>query len=73
MIAAMQALSMCVLKASTQNASGAAILNLLHNQATAMAGDSAARALLQKLTHAASAPYFGILERYSSPDCCGKS
>jgi hypothetical protein len=32
MIAAMQALSMCVLKASTQNASGAAILNLLHNQ-----------------------------------------
>jgi hypothetical protein len=38
-----------------------------------MAGDSAARALLQKLTHAASAPYFGILERYSSPDCCGKS
>jgi hypothetical protein len=34
MIAAMQALSMCVLKASTQNASGAAILNLLHNQVT---------------------------------------
>ncbi|KAH9541682.1 hypothetical protein CY35_14G078000 [Sphagnum magellanicum] len=64
MIAAMQALSMCVLKASTQNSSGAAILNLLHNQATAMAGDSAARALLQKLTHAASAPYFGILERW---------
>jgi hypothetical protein len=32
MIAAMQALSMSVLKASTQNASGAAILNLLHNQ-----------------------------------------
>lgn len=29
-----------------------------------MAGDSAARALLQKLTHAASAPYFGILDRY---------
>ena len=33
-------------------------------QATAMAGDNSARSLLQKLIHAASTPYFGILERY---------
>lgn len=33
-------------------------------QAIAMAGDNSARSLLQKLIHAASTPYFGILERY---------
>ncbi|KAG6545232.1 hypothetical protein Mapa_013344 [Marchantia paleacea] len=66
MMGAMQALSAVVQKAMVKNLSGAAILNLLQTQATAMAGDSSARALLQKLTQAASAPYFGILERWIS-------
>lgn len=64
MIGAMQCLSTVLQIASMQGASGATLLNLLHNQATAMAGDSAVRALLQKLTHAASSPYFRILERW---------
>jgi gamma-tubulin complex component 2 len=63
MIGAMQCLSTVLKTASMQGASGATLLNLLHNQATAMAGDSAVRSLLQKLTHAASSPYFRILER----------
>ncbi|OAE24597.1 hypothetical protein AXG93_1603s1080 [Marchantia polymorpha subsp. ruderalis] len=66
MMGAMQALSAVVQKAMMKNLSGAAILNLLQTQGTAMAGDSSARALLQKLTQAASAPYFGILERWIS-------
>lgn len=64
MMGAMQCLSTALQTAIVQGASGAALLNLLHNQATAMAGDSAVRTLLQKLTHAASSPYFRILERW---------
>ncbi|KAL3685944.1 hypothetical protein R1sor_003966 [Riccia sorocarpa] len=66
MMGVMSALSAVVQKANVKNISGAAMLNLLQSQATAMAGDSSARALLQKLTQAASAPYFGILERWIS-------
>ncbi|KAG0591209.1 hypothetical protein KC19_1G158300 [Ceratodon purpureus] len=64
MMGAMQCLSTVLKTAIVQGASGATLLNLLHNQATAMAGDSAVRTLLQKLTHAASSPYFRILERW---------
>ncbi|KAH7420640.1 hypothetical protein KP509_13G015300 [Ceratopteris richardii] len=64
MMGAMQALTNVVLKASEGSLSGAAILNLLENQAAAIAGDSAARSLLQKLSQFASAPYLGILERW---------
>ncbi|KAL2653900.1 hypothetical protein R1flu_022028 [Riccia fluitans] len=66
MMGAMSALSAVVQKANVKNLSGAAILNLLQSQATAMAGDTSARSLLQNLTQAASAPYFGILERWIS-------
>lgn len=64
MVAAMQVLSTAVQRAIVQQASGAAMLNLLQKQAIAMAGDNSARSLLQKLIHAASTPYFGILERW---------
>ncbi|XP_024522183.1 gamma-tubulin complex component 2 [Selaginella moellendorffii] len=64
MMGAMQALAVVVRKAFVKSLSGAAVLNLLQGQAAAIAGDNAARTLLQKLTQAASAPYFGILERW---------
>lgn len=64
MMGAMQALSSVVQKATRNSYSGAGILNLLDNQAAAIAGDSAARSLLQKLLEYASAPYLGILERW---------
>jgi gamma-tubulin complex component 2 len=66
MIGVMQALSSVVQKATARDLIGAAILNLLQSQAKAMAGDSSARTLLQKLTQAASVPYFGILEKWVS-------
>jgi gamma-tubulin complex component 2 len=64
MMGAMQALTVVVQKASVNNLSGSAILNLLQSQAAAMAGDNAARSLLEKLTQHACAPYLGILERW---------
>ncbi|KAH9320641.1 hypothetical protein KI387_015280, partial [Taxus chinensis] len=64
MMGAMQALTIVVQKASAHNLSGSAILNLLQSQAAAMAGDNAARSLLEKLTQYASAAYLGILERW---------
>nr|ATG71066.1 Spc97 / Spc98 family [Cupressus duclouxiana] len=64
MMGAIQALTTVVQKASAQNLSGSAILNLLQNQAAAMAGDNAARSLLEKLSQYASAAYLGILERW---------
>eukprot|EP00249_Psilotum_nudum_P020681 c27807_g1_i1 orf=331-1980(+) len=64
MMGAMQSLSTVVQKAAAHSLSGAAILNLLQSQEAALAGDSAARSLLQKLMHFASAPYLGILERW---------
>ncbi|CAM6105487.1 unnamed protein product [Calypogeia fissa] len=66
MMGLMQALASVVQKAAAKNLTGAAILNLLQSQAKAMAGDSSGRALLQKLTQAASVPYFGILEKWVS-------
>lgn len=64
MMGSMQVLASVVQKATGGSFSGAAILNLLENQAAAIAGDSAARSLLQKLSQYASAPYLGILERW---------
>lgn len=66
MLGVMQALASVVQKAAARNLTGAAILNLLQSQAKSMAGDSSGRALLQKLTQAASVPYFGILEKWVS-------
>ncbi|XP_024392107.1 gamma-tubulin complex component 2 isoform X3 [Physcomitrium patens] len=64
MMGAMQCLSSVSQAAAMQSARGAVLLNLLHNQGIALAGDVAVRTLLQKLTHAASFPYFRILERW---------
>ncbi|XP_050915701.1 gamma-tubulin complex component 2 [Lathyrus oleraceus] len=50
MLRSMQALSTVIQKASTNNFSVSAILNLLQSQAKAMAGDNAVRLLLEKMT-----------------------
>lgn len=64
MMGSMQALSIVIKKASANNFVGSAVLNLLHSQAKAMAGDHAIRSLLEKMTQSASLPYLGILERW---------
>ncbi|XP_057984808.1 gamma-tubulin complex component 2-like isoform X5 [Hevea brasiliensis] len=64
LMASMQALSAVVKKASASNCTGSAVLNLLQSQSKAMAGDSAVRSLLEKMTQCASSAYLGILERW---------
>ncbi|XP_068662171.1 gamma-tubulin complex component 2 [Aristolochia californica] len=64
MMGSMHALSTVIEKALTDNCSGSAVLNLLQNQAKAMAGDNAVRALLEKMTQCASTAYLRILERW---------
>ncbi|XP_078447236.1 spc97 / Spc98 family of spindle pole body (SBP) component [Wolffia australiana] len=64
MIGSMHALSTVIKQISTDDLSGAATLNLLQNQARAMAGDCAVRTLLEKMTECASTPYLRILERW---------
>ncbi|XP_039034167.1 gamma-tubulin complex component 2-like [Hibiscus syriacus] len=64
MMGSMQALSTVIRKVSTNNYAGSTVLNLLQSQAKAMAGDSAVRSLLAKMTHSASNAYLSILERY---------
>ncbi|KAF2286415.1 hypothetical protein GH714_016794 [Hevea brasiliensis] len=64
LMGSMQALSTVVKKASANNFTGSAVLNLLQSQAKAMAGDSAVRSLLEKMTHCASNAYLGILESF---------
>ncbi|KAF7825883.1 gamma-tubulin complex component 2 isoform X1 [Senna tora] len=64
MMGSMQALSIVIQKASVNNSSGSAVLNLLQSQAKAMAGDNAVRLLLEKMTQCASNAYLGILERW---------
>ncbi|WJX91821.1 Gamma-tubulin complex component 2 [Trifolium repens] len=60
----MQALSTVIQKASVNNFSGSAVLNLLQSQAKAMAGDIEVRLLLEKMTQCASRAYMSILERW---------
>ncbi|OIW21245.1 hypothetical protein TanjilG_31174 [Lupinus angustifolius] len=64
MMGSMLALSTVIQKASENNFSGSAVLNLLQNQAKAMAGDNAVRLLLEKMTQCASNAYLSILERW---------
>ncbi|MED6112203.1 Gamma-tubulin complex component 2 [Stylosanthes scabra] len=64
MMGSMQALSIVIQKAAANNFSGSAVLNLLQSQAKAMAGDSAVRLLLEKMTQCASNAYMSILERW---------
>ncbi|XP_029130443.1 gamma-tubulin complex component 2 isoform X2 [Cajanus cajan] len=64
MMRSMQALSTVIQKASVNNFSGSAVLNLLQSQAKAMAGDNAVRLLLEKMTQCASSAYMSILERW---------
>ncbi|CAJ1949696.1 unnamed protein product [Sphenostylis stenocarpa] len=64
MMRSMQALSTVIQKASVDNISGSAVLNLLQSQAKAMAGDNAVRLMLEKMTQCASSAYMSILERW---------
>ncbi|XP_058108196.1 gamma-tubulin complex component 2-like isoform X7 [Magnolia sinica] len=63
MMGSMHALSIVIEKASANDLSGSAVLNLLQSQAKAMAGDNAVRSLLEKMTQCASGAYLRILER----------
>ncbi|KDO46658.1 hypothetical protein CISIN_1g0053062mg, partial [Citrus sinensis] len=62
MLGSMQAVSAVIHKASANNFTGSAVLNLLQSQAKAMAGDNTVRSLLEKMTQCASNAYLGILE-----------
>ncbi|KAG2696956.1 hypothetical protein I3760_07G084600 [Carya illinoinensis] len=64
MMGSMLALSIVIQRASANNFSGSAVLNLLQSQAKAMAGDNAVRLLLEKMVQCASNAYLGILERW---------
>uniref|UniRef100_A0A2P2L6I0 Gamma-tubulin complex component n=1 Tax=Rhizophora mucronata TaxID=61149 RepID=A0A2P2L6I0_RHIMU len=64
MMSSMLALSAVAQKATANNYTGSAVLNLLQSQAKAMAGDNAVRSLLEKMTQCASNAYLGILERW---------
>ncbi|PNX85668.1 gamma-tubulin complex component 2-like protein [Trifolium pratense] len=63
----MQALSTVIQKASVNNFSGSAVLNLLQSQAKAMAGDIEVRLLLEKMTQCANFISFGLLGMFG---CC---
>lgn len=63
-ISSLNALAVLVEKATSNNTSGSATLNLLQSQAKAMGGDSAVRSLLEKMTEYASAAYLRMLERW---------
>ncbi|RLN23766.1 gamma-tubulin complex component 2 [Panicum miliaceum] len=64
MMSSLNALAVLVEKATSNNTSGSATLNLLQSQAKAMGGDSAVRSLLEKMTEYASAAYLRMLERW---------
>ncbi|PKI66930.1 hypothetical protein CRG98_012693 [Punica granatum] len=64
LMVSMQALSVVIQKASANNYTGSAVLNLLQSQAKAMAGDNAVRSLLERMTQRANNAYLGILERW---------
>ncbi|KAL5134132.1 Gamma-tubulin complex component 2 [Glycine soja] len=64
MMRSMQGLSTVIQRASVNNISGSAVLNLLQSQAKAMAGDNAVRMMLEKMAQCASSAYMSILERW---------
>ncbi|XP_028777273.1 gamma-tubulin complex component 2 [Neltuma alba] len=64
MMGSLHVLSIVIQKASVNNFSGSAVLNLLQSQAKAMAGNNAIRLLLEKMTQCASNAYLSILERW---------
>ncbi|RCV34392.1 hypothetical protein SEVIR_7G165100v4 [Setaria viridis] len=64
MMSSLNALAVLVEKATSNNTSGSATLNLLQSQAKAMGGDSAVRSLLEKMTEYTSAAYLRMLERW---------
>ncbi|KAK1684113.1 hypothetical protein QYE76_044961 [Lolium multiflorum] len=64
MMSSLNALAVLIEKAMSNDTSGSATLNLLQSQAKAMAGDSAVRSLLEKMTECASAAYLRMLERW---------
>ena len=57
-LASLQLLASISGEAAQGKLRGSALLNLLHQRSQAVAGDEQARRLLQKLLHAACAPYF---------------
>lgn len=63
-LASLQLLASIASEAAVSKLRGSALLNLLHQRSQAVAGDEQARRLLQKLLHAACAPYFRVLERW---------
>ncbi|CAN6173861.1 unnamed protein product [Urochloa humidicola] len=64
MTSSLNALAVLVEKATSNDTSGSATLNLLQSQAKAMGGDSAVRSLLEKMTEYSSAAYLRMLERW---------
>ncbi|CAN6195447.1 unnamed protein product [Urochloa humidicola] len=64
MASSLIALAVLVEKATSNNTSGSATLNLLQSQAKVMGGDSAVRSLLEKMTEYSSAAYLRMLERW---------
>ncbi|CAF2343748.1 unnamed protein product [Brassica napus] len=64
MMGSMRALAAVIQQASAKHFVGSGVLNLLHNQAKAMAGDNSVRSLLEKMTECASNAYLSILERW---------
>ena len=56
---------MCA-EASARKFTGAALLDHLHNHATAVSGDPRLLRIVQRYLHAATAPYFGILSTWIS-------
>ncbi|KAL3137516.1 hypothetical protein ABBQ38_004802 [Trebouxia sp. C0009 RCD-2024] len=63
-LASLQLLASIASEAAVSKVRGSALLNLLHQRSQAVAGDEQAHRLLQKLLHAACAPYFRVLERW---------
>lgn len=57
-LASLQLLASIASEAAAGKLRGSALLNLLYQRSASVAGDEQARKLLQKLLHAACAPYF---------------
>jgi hypothetical protein len=53
-------------EASAKKSYGASLLNLLHSRARSLSGDSSACAIVQRLLHAATVPYFEVLTKWIS-------
>ena len=57
-LASLRLLAAVAAEAAVGKLRGSALLNLLHHRSADVAGDDQARRLVQKLLHAACAPYF---------------